>query len=36
MKVWDILGNKPEFIMERNLSLGILQVHNVALMYWAI
>jgi len=25
MKVWDISGNKPEFIMERPLSLGLIQ-----------
>ena len=26
MKVWDIRGNKPEFIMERQMNLGLIQV----------
>jgi len=25
MRVWDIMGNKPEFVMEKKLSLGVLQ-----------
>jgi hypothetical protein len=28
MKVWDILQDKPEFIFERNVKLGVLQVIN--------
>ena len=26
MRVWDITGNKPEFVMEQKLNLGVLQV----------
>ena len=26
MKVWDISADKPEFIFERNVKLGVLQV----------
>jgi hypothetical protein len=26
MKVWDISGDKPEFVFEKNAKLGVLQV----------
>jgi hypothetical protein len=29
MKVWDISGDKPEFVFEKNAKLGVLQVKKV-------
>ena len=36
MRVWDITGNKPEFVMEQKLNLGVLQVEmiNFDKIYW--